>query len=97
MGYGYLETSTVRAVSASHRAARRLSRKRVFERDVAPQPSSSTTTTTTTTAVEEAAEEGDTSAPLVPKSHGSGEENTNESNDETNEIDPREKSVQIDM
>ena len=50
-----------------------------------------------TAAEEEAEEEGDTSAPPVPKSHGSGVENANKSGEETNEIDPREKSVQTEI
>ena len=57
-----METSTARVVSASNRAARRLSGKRKFVSESAAQTSSPTTT---------AAEEGDTSAPPAPESHGS--------------------------
>ena len=72
-----------------------LSGKRKFESEPAAQASSSSTTA--------AAKEGDTSAPPAPESHGSvdfvvdREENTNESGDKTNDIDPGEKSVQTDM
>ena len=91
MGYGDVEASTARVVSASNRAARRHSGKRKFESEHAAQASSSTTA---------AAEEGDTSAPPAPESVDfvvEREENTNESGDKTNDIDPGEKSVQTDM
>ena len=58
MGYGDVETSTARVVSASNRAARRLSGKRKYETEPSAQASSSTTTAAT--------EEGDTSAPPAP-------------------------------
>ena len=58
MGYGDVETSKARVVSASNRAARRLSGKRKFESEAEAQASSSTTAA--------AAEEGGTSAPPAP-------------------------------
>ena len=66
----------------------------------AARRSSSTTTTTT----KEEAAECDTSAPPTPGTQGSiefvvkrGEESSNESCDETNDINPEEKSFQTDM
>ena len=88
-----METSTARVVSASNRADRRLSGKRKFESEPAVQASSSASTTT-------AAAEGDTSAPPAPESVDfvvEREENTNESGDKANDIDPGDKSVQTDI
>ena len=73
MGYGDVETSTTRVVSASNRAARRLSGKRKFERV-------SSSSSTTTTAAAAAVGEGDF---VVER-----EETTNKSGDKTNDIDP---------
>ena len=95
-GYSDVETSTSHVVSASNRAARRLGGKRKFESEPAAQASSSSTTA----AAEAAEEEGDTSASPAPESVDfvvEREENTNESGDKTNDIDPGEKSVQTDM
>ena len=92
MRYGDVETSTARVVSASNRAAQRLSGKRKFESEPAAQASSASTTA--------AEEEGDTSAPPAPESVDfvvKREENTNERGDKTNGIDPGEKSVQTEI